>query len=170
VGKLRVHLIFLRSNLLKLSHLHFKLPVTQPAMPAPFIDDEEPYASSEDSDFAPDTENGPAAEDSDQSASESEAGVTTKQQSAKRNAPSGQGTPAEDAGYDNSGDEAIIKKGERKRRKGKSKDDIEDEDGGEGGLIKTRRQRAAEYVTFPMPSDPCDYMLMEWIIGRKGAG
>lgn len=110
-------------------------------MPAPLIDDDqEPYASSEDSDFAPDT--GAAADDSE---SDSEK-VDTQPAAAAAVKPSKglEGDDAEDAGYDNSGDEAIIRKGARKRRKGKNDVVDEDEEGGEGGLIKTRRQRAAE--------------------------
>ncbi|KAF7535133.1 hypothetical protein G7Z17_g13256 [Cylindrodendrum hubeiense] len=102
--------------------------------PDPLLDEEEQYASSEDSDFAPD-----AAVDqaSDHSESEDDGDKPTKKRKPVANAE------AADAGYDNSGDEAIIKKGE-KRRKKKSKRVDDDDEGGEGGLIKTRRQRAAE--------------------------
>lgn len=127
-------------------------------MPAPLTDDEEPYASSEDSDFAPET--GAAADESEQSASEDEGPEDSskrqkqQQHAANTNASkrssattSGNGIAAvADVGYDNSGDEAIIKKGVKKRKKGKGNDRLEDDEGGEGGLIKTRRQRAAEYV------------------------
>lgn len=44
----------------------------------------------------------------------------------------------EDLDFDNSGDEATIQKGRRKKQK------TQDEEGGEGGLIKTRAQRKAE--------------------------
>lgn len=109
-------------------------------MSAPLIDEDEQYASSEDSDFAPDAA---PAQDSEQSDSEDEAAGSDRP-SKRQRTEGGQG----DAGYDNSGDEAIIKRGEKKKRKkGKDKTglDAEDDEGGEGGLIKTRRQRAAEY-------------------------
>lgn len=107
-------------------------------MPEPLIDDDqEPYASSDDSDFAPDT--GAAADDS---GSDSEKGDTQPAAVVKTKANKApKGDDAEDVGYDNSGDEAIIKKGAKKRRKTRAD---EDEEGGEGGLVKTRRQRAAE--------------------------
>ncbi|KAI9810748.1 MAG: swr complex subunit [Pycnora praestabilis] len=56
-------------------------------------------------------------------------------------------TTAEDAELDfaNSGDEATIRKGKRTKRKADGEDaDLDEEDGGEGGLIKTRAQRAKE--------------------------
>jgi hypothetical protein len=101
--------------------------------PDPILDEGEQYASSEDSDFAPD-----AAPDQASDHSGSEDGDDRLKRPANRQ-------EADEAGYDNSGDEAIIKRGEkrRKRTKGKGANGDEDE-GGEGGLIKTRRQRAAE--------------------------
>ncbi|KAH7328438.1 bucentaur or craniofacial development-domain-containing protein [Stachybotrys elegans] len=100
-------------------------------------DDDEQYESSQDSDFAPDT--APAAA-SDQSESEAE----DDEPKQKKRAPVGE-PEAGDAGYDNSGDEAIIERGLKRRKKGKGNDAIADDDeGGEGGLIKTRSQRAAE--------------------------
>ncbi|PNY24394.1 Swr1-complex protein 5 [Tolypocladium capitatum] len=109
--------------------------------PDPFTDDDdEQYASSEDSDFAPDEapEQGSEQSDSD----DGEAKPT-----AKRRRPAGDvdGQDGQDDGYDNSGDEAIIEKGRKRRKKAKNKGQAcDDEDGGEGGLIKTRRQRAEE--------------------------
>ncbi|KAJ4200777.1 swr complex subunit [Fusarium falciforme] len=101
--------------------------------PDPILDEDEQYASSEDSDFAPD-----AAPDQASDHSGSEDGDDRP----KRPANSQE---ADDAGYDNSGDEAIIKRGEKRRKRTKGKGAHGDEDeGGEGGLIKTRRQRAAE--------------------------
>ncbi|GJC95150.1 bucentaur or craniofacial development [Colletotrichum higginsianum] len=121
--------------------------------PDPIIDEEE-YESSQDSDFAPD--DGVAAE-GDSEASESEAdgddaatkttttaaaATTTKR---KRDTNDNE---AEDAGFENSGDEALIKKAtkKQKRRKAKDADGVPDEEdeGGEGGLVKTRSMRAAE--------------------------
>jgi len=64
---------------------------------------------------------------------------------------------AEDLGFENSGDEAIIGEGvkEKKRRrkkakaKGKTAEELDDEEeGGEGGLIKTRSMRAQEYEVY----------------------
>lgn len=100
--------------------------------------DDDQYISSEDSDFAPDEAPDGASEASE---SQDDAG----------HAPSHDNRPrpgveqGDDAGYDNSGDEAIIEKGHRriKRAKQRQGDDTDGEDG-EGGLIKTRRQRAAE--------------------------
>lgn len=46
--------------------------------------------------------------------------------------------------YDNSGDEAIIERGRKRQKRAKAKGETVDDEGGEGGLIKTRRQRAAE--------------------------
>lgn len=114
--------------------------------------EDEQYASSEDSDFAPDA--APAQEgESDQSDSEAEADdrPSKRRRTAAETNGSGNAGGGEDLGYDNSGDEAIIKKGEKKSKKRKDKSgqrtdkDDDDDEGGEGGLIKTRRQRAAEY-------------------------
>ncbi|KAJ0161864.1 SWR1-complex protein 5 [Colletotrichum tanaceti] len=127
--------------------------------PDPIIGEEE-YESSQDSDFAPD--DGVAAE-GDSEASESEADgddaatktatttttttttITTTTNKRKRDANDNE---AEDAGFENSGDEALIKKATKKQKRRKAKDgdaapDEEDE-GGEGGLVKTRSMRAAE--------------------------
>lgn len=108
----------------------------------PLIDED--YASEEDSDFAiDDAPAGHASEASDDSEDDSE---STAQATAKRKRAAN--ANAEDDGYDNSGDEAIITKGKkRQKKKNKSKDDAaadEDDEGGEGGLIKTRSMRANE--------------------------
>ncbi|KAM0436834.1 hypothetical protein ACHAPT_002547 [Fusarium lateritium] len=101
--------------------------------PDPILDEDEQYASSEDSDFAPDAAPDPA---SDHSGSEDGNDRPKRPANDKE---------AEEAGYDNSGDEAIIKRGEKRRKRAQGKGTRGDEDeGGEGGLIKTRRQRAAE--------------------------
>ena len=114
-------------------------------MPPEYTPSDEDYASSEDSDFAPDAVPAHASEEeSSDSASEAEDPVPrkkTKPKSAKRKR--GDGEEAEDAGFENSGDEAIIERGLKKRKR-KGKDD--EDEGGEGGLIKTRSMRAAEYV------------------------
>lgn len=105
--------------------------------------DGEDYASSEDSDFAPDqAAHDGSAESSD---SESEAEDTADKKSSKPKGISskrkrGANEEAEDLGFENSGDEGVIRKGlKRKHKRGE-----EDDEGGEGGLIKTRRQRAVE--------------------------
>ncbi|KAL4726237.1 swr complex subunit [Fusarium chlamydosporum] len=107
--------------------------------PDPLLDEEEQYASSEDSDFAPDDVLDQASDQSDIEDEKDEDNKATN----KRNRPAVD-EDAADAGYDNSGDEAIIKRGEKRRKKTEAKGVHEDEEGGEGGLIKTRRQRAAE--------------------------
>lgn len=111
-------------------------------MPPELLQDE-PYASEDDSDFAP--EDAPGEEssvsDDDEAAADVEAPAP-----GKRKRPDGQ-DGAEDAGFENSGDEAIIGKGKRQSKKSKRKEgDGDDDEGGEGGLIKTRRMRAVEYV------------------------
>lgn len=128
-----------------------------PPLPEPEIDDED-YASEEDSDFAPDEEvageDGAAAEDADSSDSEADATARTTGTGRKRR-QAGDGD-ADDAGFENSGDEAIIEKGKKRRKKGQqqqqqhaqgSRFDQEEEGGGEGGLIKTRSMRAVECVS-----------------------
>ncbi|KAH6888613.1 bucentaur or craniofacial development-domain-containing protein [Thelonectria olida] len=104
--------------------------------PDPLLEEDEQYDSSQDSDFAPD-----AAADavSDAASDQSDSEEATKKRKSEAD------TNAADNGYDNSGDETIIKKGEKRRKRAKAKGINDDEDeGGEGGLIKTRRQRAAE--------------------------
>ncbi|KAL6924473.1 hypothetical protein ACHAPO_003694 [Fusarium lateritium] len=107
--------------------------------PDPLLDEDEQYASSEDSDFAPDDAPNQVSDQSDVEGDKDEGDKV----SSKRSRPAADEDTA-DAGYDNSGDEAIIKRGEKRRKKTQTKGVDEDEDGGEGGLIKTRRQRAAE--------------------------
>lgn len=66
---------------------------------------------------------------------------------AKRKRPAAD-TEAEDAGFENSGDEAIIEKGKKRHKKPKAKDApavVDGDDGDEGPLIKTRSMRAVEY-------------------------
>ncbi|PQE23413.1 SWR1-complex 5 protein [Rutstroemia sp. NJR-2017a BBW] len=117
-------------------------------MPPSLILSDEEYVSSEDEDFAPDAV--PIQDDSsDSEVQEDETTRTSnKKRPTKRNGDSDD--DAEDAGFENSGDEAIIDKG-MKRRKKKSKkggkhDELEDDEDGEGGLVKTRSMRAQEYV------------------------
>jgi hypothetical protein len=113
---------------------------------APEIDQEEDYVSEEDTDFAPDDA---PAEDSSASDDDEEA-EADKPSPAKRKRQSGD-NDVEDAGFENSGDEAIIEKGKKRQKKPRRKDGAEaEEDTGEGGLIKTRRMRAVEYVAFAL--------------------
>ncbi|KAL2124024.1 hypothetical protein VTJ04DRAFT_389 [Mycothermus thermophilus] len=106
----------------------------------PILDED--YVSEEDSDFALD--DAPAEEESSVSEDEDgEDGESATPATRKRAAGEAE---AEDAGFENSGDEAIIERG-KKRQKKSSKED--DDKGGqaeedEGPLIKTRRMRAAE--------------------------
>ncbi len=103
------------------------------------------YASEEDSDFALD--DAPAG---DSSASDDDEEVANAEQPAAGKPKQRVEDGADDAGFENSGDEAIIEKGKSRQRKAKRKgvDVDEDEDeGGDGGLIKTRRMRAAEYAS-----------------------
>ncbi|KAH6850329.1 bucentaur or craniofacial development-domain-containing protein [Chaetomium sp. MPI-CAGE-AT-0009] len=99
------------------------------------------YVSEEDSDFAPD--DAPAEESS--ASEDDEPAETEKPTQGKRRREGAHDAAEDDAGFENSGDEAIIEKGKKRQKKSKRKDEGAGEDeGGEGGLIKTRRMRAAE--------------------------
>lgn len=101
--------------------------------------EDEHYASSEDSDFAPDAAPEPASDES-----ESEDATTHGPSKRKCTETIADGKDKDD-GYDNSGDEAIIAKGQKGRKRAHAKGQhVDDEEGGEGGLVKTRAQRAAE--------------------------
>jgi len=108
--------------------------------PEPVRDDD--YLSEEDSDFALDDA---PAEDSSGS-DDDEAADTEKPAAGKGKQQGDDGADgADDAGFENSGDEAIIEKGKSRQRKSKRKAlEADGDEGGEGGLIKTRRMRAAE--------------------------
>ncbi|KAI9050199.1 hypothetical protein LZ554_006340 [Drepanopeziza brunnea f. sp. 'monogermtubi'] len=116
-------------------------------MPPEIIPSDEEYASDEDSDFAPDAAPAAGPEESSDEESEAEESAAITNQPGPKKRKRGQDEEAEDLGIENSGDEAIIEKGAKMRRKkkGKSKEEVEDE-GGEGGLIKTRSMRAQEKV------------------------
>jgi hypothetical protein len=105
--------------------------------PDPELDEEdEQYASSEDSDFAPDNAPEPASDLSDSE------GNATEGRKRKQSKPEGED---QDEGYDNSGDEAIIAKGHKRRKRAEEKGrSVDVDEGGEGGLVKTRAQRALE--------------------------
>lgn len=105
------------------------------------IVDEDGYASSEDSDFRPDDVNAATAEPDD-SGSDDE----SKQQAAPGKRKNDDATADGDTGnFDNSGDEALIEKAnKRQKKRKKGKEDEGPEESGEGGLVKTRSMRAAE--------------------------
>lgn len=134
-------------------------------MPPPLPLEDSDYSSANDSDFAP--EDHPSGVlDSDVSSSESDKDNATPENNKTKKRPRRGAAgikekkddadlslrkDAEDVGLENSGDEAIVEKELRRRRKrgkGQSRKpgDADDESGGEGGLIKTRAQRAAECV------------------------
>ncbi|KAG5919820.1 hypothetical protein E4U42_006420, partial [Claviceps africana] len=107
--------------------------------PDPLGDDDEQYASSQDSDFAPDGAPEPASDDSDSEDALAD-GLSKRQ-----NTDAVAGRRSDDCdGYDNSGDEAVIVRGQKRRKRAQEKGQlVDDEDGGQGGLVKTRAQRAA---------------------------
>ncbi|KAK0709110.1 bucentaur or craniofacial development-domain-containing protein [Lasiosphaeria miniovina] len=117
----------------------------------PAIDPEESddYASEEDTDFnvdgSPKNYSSGSEDEVDDEAAPS--GKSTAPIKRQRQAGDGDGE-AEDAGFENSGDEAIIQKGKKSRKKRKANDGaaVDDDDGGDGGLIKTRSMRAAEKI------------------------
>ncbi|KAG5980808.1 hypothetical protein E4U55_003587 [Claviceps digitariae] len=103
-------------------------------------DDDEQYASSQDSDFAPDAAPEPASDESDSEEAPADDALKRKHTETIASGPNDEGD-----GYDNSGDEAIIIKGQKRRKRIQEKGQlVDDEEGGQGGLIKTRAQRAAE--------------------------
>ncbi|KAI0879760.1 bucentaur or craniofacial development-domain-containing protein [Hypoxylon argillaceum] len=110
----------------------------------PIIDED--YPSEDDSDFAPDFAPGTApAKDVSESESESDSEDDDGQPTSAT--PKRKRTDADTAenDFENSGDEAVIKKGRKRRSKAKrAHGDAEEDEGGVGGLIKTRRQRAQE--------------------------
>lgn len=108
----------------------------------PTIDDED-YASSEDSDFAPDEapeQGDPSSDDEDETAADATEPAPVKR---KRQPQASGSDDAEDAGFENSGDEAIIGRGKKKQKKSRQAQ-LDEDEGGEGGLIKTRSMRAVE--------------------------
>lgn len=101
----------------------------------PLTDEDEQYDSANDSDFAPDGE-------ADVVSSADEGDEADEPEGARKRKKPTKDVTAEatdDVVYENSGDEAIITKGKKKLKKSKDADE-----GGDGGLIKTRAQRAAE--------------------------
>ena len=126
-------------------------------MPPALSDTEEEYSSADDSDFAPDEAPAGQSMPSDAESEDETAEATPATKKRKRQ----EGDDAEDLGFENSGDEAIISKGKKRQKKGsKGKAatagaTAEDgEDGGNGSLIKTRSMRAAAYVDSDIISCP----------------
>jgi hypothetical protein len=119
-------------------------------MTAEFEDQDDNYVSEEDSDFAPDD----AAEEDESLSSDDDEAAEGESAPAKpdRKRPAADSS-ADDVGFENSGDEAIIERGKKKQKKHQEKAgadaDREEED---GPLIKTRRMRAAEYVFHRLPT------------------
>lgn len=117
--------------------------------PEPTLEDED-YASSEDSDFAPDDapEEEGDGESSDDDNDDDENGPAKQRATgaapSRKRKQAGDGKDAEDAGFENSGDEVIIEKGKKRRMKGRQAQQDKDDEGGEGGVIKTRSMRAVE--------------------------
>ncbi|OAA55067.1 Craniofacial development protein 1/Bucentaur [Niveomyces insectorum RCEF 264] len=124
------------------------------------VANDEDYASSEDSDFAPEevpdhaSSAGSDDEGDDATAAAVDGdgdgdGTALSATPAKRKPdPDTLGeAEAEDAGFENSGDEAIIGKGKKRRKRdqgGAEGSAGEEDDGGVGGFVKTRSQRAHE--------------------------
>lgn len=126
-------------------------------MAPPILDevvDDENYASSEDEDFVPDeapaavasaseSESEPEGEGEGETPAEAKKGKPAAKRKRGKQAAAG-GEDAEDIGFENSGDEAIIGKGLKKQRRRRRRGEEEEEDeGGEGGFVKTRRMAAA---------------------------
>ncbi|PKS06852.1 hypothetical protein jhhlp_006928 [Lomentospora prolificans] len=104
-------------------------------------DDDDNYASSEDSDFAPDE-----IDAADRESVDSDSDADLEKSEAPKRKRDAADAP-EDVDLDNSGDETVIKKGEKRRkkkRKEKGEELDEADDDAEGGLVKTRSMRAAE--------------------------
>jgi hypothetical protein len=112
--------------------------------------DDEDYASSEDSDFAPETaadiETAAASEDSEPESDGAEQQQAKPKKPVKRKRAA-QNEEAEDVGFENSGDEEIVGKGLKKQRRKRRKGEQDDDEGGEGGFVKTRRMAALAYVS-----------------------
>ncbi|GAW12773.1 hypothetical protein ANO14919_021440 [Xylariales sp. No.14919] len=109
-------------------------------MPSDLIHDEDDYASEDDPDFAP---NAGTAEGASGSDSEPEPDGDRQTDAI----PKRKRTDADaiEGDFENSGDETIIQKERKRQRKAKRTNGSAGEnEGGEGGFVKTRRQRAQE--------------------------
>lgn len=109
---------------------------------------DEDYASEEDSDFAPDGAPADDASAASESGNEGPSDLSAPAAKRKRAATGDDGPADADADdYDNSGDEAIIHKGHKRQNKERARNAAggnDEDEGGEGGLVKTRSMRAAE--------------------------
>jgi hypothetical protein len=125
-----------------------------PSNPPLEVEEEEgAYISSEDEDFHPESIGIVAQDHSSSSSSESEAetksgtkkGTKIQKESYKKRKRDT--APRDDLDFENSGDEGIIKEGEKQERRRKRRKDTkqheDEESGGEGGLVQTRSMRAA---------------------------
>jgi hypothetical protein len=120
---------------------------------APLAAEPDLDSSGDDEDFNPDAI--PSAANADGLSSDSDSGFSSSEATTKK--PRGKKRKQANGGGElelefASGDEATIRKGKRKKQKkakgaaaGSDQEDDDDE-GGEGGLIKTRAQRAREYA------------------------
>lgn len=133
----------------------------------PLVDyeDDSDYASAEDDDFVPDaaadapTAAASASEASDSDEDSPATAETNKTPTKRKRAKKDQGDEAEDVGFENSGDEAIIGKGLKKAKRRKRKGEEDEDEGGEGGFVKTRRMAAMAYVvSLPSP----DRTFLRW--------
>lgn len=130
----RVYAIALEHPTILLSRQIYTMP------PERIIDEDEEYESSQDSDFAPDDAPDAASSSSDSEDGDDDKAARKRQRPVKDANAEGGGEP------DNSGDEVIVEKGRKRQKRAKAKGEVVDDEGGEGGLIKTRSQRAAEYA------------------------
>jgi len=105
--------------------------------------DDEAYNSASDEDFAPNTIPGNNdATESSSSDDEADVPITTAAAHKRKKIQPLVPNATDDLDFDNSGDEATIERGKRKKRR--LGEDVNEDDGGEGGLVKTRAQRRAE--------------------------
>ena len=107
------------------------------------INDED-YQSSEDEDFDPTKA---PSDENVSSGSDVEGPTATKSRKGNRQKKSS--TDAEDLGFQNSGDEATIRKAKKRKRRGKDGGNGEEvgedsDEGGEGGVVRTRAMRKVE--------------------------
>ena len=104
---------------------------------SPHIPDREEYVSSEDEDFKPSAD---AMEVDGEESSDSEADDKGAPNAIKKRAQKSKNEEAEDIGFENSGDEAVMKKGQKRKQRNRNDEDS----GGEGGFVKTRSMKAVE--------------------------
>ncbi|MCJ1393640.1 hypothetical protein MMC18_006515 [Xylographa bjoerkii] len=105
------------------------------------MEDEEAYVSSEDEDFDPSAVHGDenVSSSSEDETADGPATIKSNGKQKTKHTRGRKGEEAEDLGFENSGDEATIKRGSKRKRKGEPGDD---DSGGEGGFVKTRSMRA----------------------------